>query len=385
MPTRPSPVTVIHLLDAAGGDGQLWGKERVAHWLMEAQLASGEVLPLLRTLTPKLLNEVAGRSGIDSQAIAQTVTKDPRPYVAGLRKALDQQPGALVHTHGYKANLIGRAAKWAGVKMGGLISTCHGWVETTRSLRVYNALDRFTSRYSDAATVPAPNMQERMPRGTIFLPNGIPDAPVPTPEEEQALRAKLRIPSGAIVAGTLGRLSAEKGIDVLIDAVRQTSSVPNLVWIVAGTGPLADDLKRAETELPNLRFIGYVEGSEGLLPAIDVFVQPSWTEGLSLALLEAARAQRAIVATRVGATDWAIRPQQEGLLVQKGDGTKLAEEVTRLAADEELRRDLGHAARHRFEDALNIHAMHRRLLEVYQQVLTRNSPLSIAQKADARD
>lgn len=362
------PLKVIHLLDAAGGDGQLWGKERVAHWLMEAQLASKDVYPILCTLTPKLLNDVASQAGIESHHLAETVTKDPRPYIAGLRKILEAQPGAIVHTHGYKANLIGRAAKLARVPMGGLVSTCHGWVETTRSLRLYNALDRFTSRYSDAATVPAPNMQEKMPKGTIFLPNGIPDSPLPTPDEEALLRNRLSIPTSAIVAGTLGRLSAEKGIDVLIDAVAKTQDVPNLLWVVAGTGPLADDLKRAEIQYPNLRFIGYVDGSAGLLPATDIFVQPSWTEGLSLALLEAARAGRAIVATRVGATDWAVRPPREAILVEKGDASGMAAGVSRLAADRDLRQSLGKEARRRFDEALNVDAMHRRLLEIYRSV-----------------
>jgi glycosyltransferase involved in cell wall biosynthesis len=341
---------------------------------MEAQLASRQVLPLLRTLTPKLLNDVARQSGIDSEAIADAVTKDPRPYVAGLRHTLKEHPGALVHTHGYKANLIGRAAKWAGVPMGGLISTCHGWVETSRSLRLYNMLDRWTTRFSDAATVPASNMLERMPAGTIFLPNGIPNAPVPRKEEEAALRAKLNLPPGAILAGTLGRLSAEKGIDVLIETVRLTASQPNLVWVVAGTGPLADNLVQAQAQYPNLRYIGYVDGADGLLPAIDIFVQPSWTEGLSLALLEAARAARAIVATRVGATDWAVRHQKEALLVEKGDAAGLARDVTRLASDQHLREGLAQAARERFDDALNVEAMHRSLLDIYDRVRSKRSP-----------
>jgi glycosyltransferase involved in cell wall biosynthesis len=359
---------VIHLLDAAGGDGQLWGKERVAHWLMEAQLASQDVYPILCTLTPKLLNEIASQSGIESHHLAETVTKDPRPYIAGLRRILQSHPRAIVHTHGYKANLIGRAAKLARVPMAGLVSTCHGWVETTRSLRLYNALDRLTSRYSDAATVPAPNMQAKMPKGTLFLPNGIPASPLPSPDEESQLRSKLAIPPGTVVAGTLGRLSAEKGIDVLINAVAETLNVPNLLWVVAGTGPLADDLKHAESQFQNLRFIGYVDGSAGLLPAIDIFVQPSWTEGLSLALLEAARAGRAIVATRVGATDWAVRSPSEAILVEKGDVAGLAAGVNRLAADRDLRQSLGREARRRFDEALNIDAMHRRLLDIYRNV-----------------
>lgn len=218
-----------------------------------------------------------------------------------------------------------------------------------------------------------------MPAGTIFLPNGIPQEQVPTPAEESTLRAQLGIAPHQIVAGTLGRLSAEKGIDVLIDAVARTRGVERLVWVVAGTGPLADELTRAAQEYPNLRFIGYVEGSAGLLPATDIFVQPSWTEGLSLALLEAARAGRAIVATRVGATDWAVRPNQEAILVEKGDAAGIAAGVTRLVEDADLRQSLAKRARARFDETLDIMAMHRRLLEIYRQVLARKArPAGVA-------
>ncbi|MBX9656259.1 hypothetical protein K2Y11_21795, partial [bacterium] len=54
----PEPIEVVHLVDAAGGSDQLWGKERVVAWLMQAQSASGEIRPYLRTLTEKLLTEV---------------------------------------------------------------------------------------------------------------------------------------------------------------------------------------------------------------------------------------------------------------------------------------------------------------------------------------
>jgi glycosyltransferase involved in cell wall biosynthesis len=366
-------LNVVHLVDAAGGSDQLWGKERVVHWLMEAQRSAGNVLPRLATLTNKRLTEVVAGEGFETVALTDRDTKDPRPYVRALRNYLCEISPSVVHTHGYKANLLGRAARWAGVPMRGLVGTCHGWVDTSRSLRLYNMLDRWTSASSDAVTVPSPTMLGLLGKNAHFIPNGIHDRPAPDEAERARARESLRIPPHAVVAGTLGRLSAEKGIDVLLSAARHSADVENLLWLVAGTGPLEEELRKSASDLPQVRFVGYVDGSQQFLPAIDIFVQPSWSEGLSLALLEATRSALPIVATRVGATEWAVRHEVEAYLVSAGESEKLAEFVSALARSGDLRQCLGMSARRRFDDALNISAMQRRYHELYESVANRRA------------
>lgn len=362
---------VVHIVDAAGGADQLWGKERVVLWLMEAQARSGDITPQLLTLTDTLLTRRACEAGLPADVLADVVTKDPRPYLAGLRTQLAPFPPAILHTHGYKANLLGRLARWRGVRHLGLVATCHGWVDTTASLRLYNTLDRWTSRYSDAVTVPAPSMLASLSSGALFVPNGIPQGPVPTPAERAEARLRLGLPADAVVAGTLGRLSPEKGIDVLLGAVRATQRDPRLIWVVAGTGPLEGDVRSACESQLNLRFVGYVDGPREFLPALDIFVQPSWSEGLSLALLEAARSACAIVATNVGATEWAVRDRREAFLLPAGEPQRLANDVLTLVDDSNLRSTMAAAARQRFDEALDIEAMHRAYLNIYRDVSAR--------------
>ena len=133
--------------------------------------------------------------------------------------------------------------------------------------------------------------------------------------------------------------------------------------------------------MPNIHFVGYVDGSTAFLPAIDIFVQPSWSEGLSLALLEAARAAIPMVATRVGATDWAVRDSVEATLINAGDSFALAEGVMRLAHNQSRRESMGKAARQRFDEALNIDAMQRTYLELYHRVQSkhRKSPAKVGE------
>lgn len=365
-----APLTVIHLLDAAGGEEQLWGKERVVLWLAQAQRESGNVTPLVRTLTPKLLTSAAMDAGLDSSALTTASGRSLWPYARVLKRELAIRP-AMVHSHGYKANLVARLARLMGARSTGWIATCHGWVETSAPLRLYNALDRGTSRLSDLVTVPSDSMLSRLHPGSVAVPNGIPDRPLPSNEQRESLRRAWGIERETIVAGILGRLSPEKGVDDLLKAVCQSKDDRDVAWVLAGTGPLEATVRQATQSLANLKYLGYVDGSEQFLPGIDVYVQPSRTEGLSLGLLEAARAGLAIVATRVGATEWAVRDKQEAILIAPNDPGLLSSTVTRVAGDAMLRNRLGRQARLRFEETLDIRVMHRRYLELYQMVLAK--------------
>lgn len=367
-PSLLGPLSVVHLVDAAGGSEQLWGKERVVLWLAQSQIATGQVRPRIWTLTPKLLTQTAEKDGIESASLSTKVSKNLHLYARHLRERLSAIEPSIVHSHGYKANLVSRLARRIGAPMVGLVSTCHGWVNTSISLRVYNALDRWTSRWSDAVTVPSEVMLARLPRSAVAIPNGIPDAPPASAERRTALRRLFGFQDTQIVAGVVGRLSPEKGIHELIAAAELTKNDERLVWCVAGTGPMEAALRSAREGLPNLRFVGYVDGSHAFLPAIDVFVQPSRSEGLSLSLLEACRGGLAIVATRVGATEWAVRNDREAVLISPGAADCLAEAVKRVSDDPLLRARLGREARRRFVDALDIAVMQKRYLDLYRRV-----------------
>lgn len=368
-------LTVLHLVDAAGGDSELWGKERIILWLAEAQKNSGDVQPLVRTLTPKLLTAAAADAGIDSSALTSLSRRNLVPYARALKGELAHRASTVVHSHGYKANLVARLARMLGGRALGWIATCHGWVDTSAALRMYNALDRWTSRFSDLVTAPSQAMLRRLPAGSVAVPNGIPDCPPPTRQQRDALRRRWDFAPEDTVVGVLGRLSPEKGIEELLEAARLTRDDHRLIWALAGTGPLEEVVNVAARELVNVKVLGYVDGSDEFLPAIDVYVQPSRTEGLSLGLLEATRAGLPIVATRVGATDWAVRDEREALLLPPNDAGRLAQTVTKVASDRSLRERLGRQARKRFEEALDIRVMHGQYLELYRKVLAKRQSM----------
>lgn len=364
---RPFPVT--HVLDAHAGAGTgLWGKERLVEGLMLAQRESGELEPRLVTFTPCSLGDLMREHGMAVDVLEERHRRVPVRSLPALRRVLAARSPALIHTHGYKANLIARLARASGTSMRGLVATCHAWFDETRATRLYNVLDRETAVFSDVTTVADEKMLARMPsRGrSAYIANGIPDIDRPSLDVRHEARAAFSFPQGHTVVGFLARTNASKGIPEVLEAARRSRELP-IVWAIAGTGDLAEAIVAAA--LPNVRFLGYIQDSNLYRAAIDTYVQASHVEGLSLSLLEAMRAGLPIVATSAGSTTLAISDGVEGCIVAPGDVDALLAAVTSLATDADLARRLGTNARARFEAEFRVDRQHRDFMKIYRSVV----------------
>jgi glycosyltransferase involved in cell wall biosynthesis len=265
----------------------------------------------------------------------------------------------VIHSHGYKSNLVTRALRVAGRLPGvRLVSTCHGWSSETAALRFYHSLDRATAFLSDVTTVPDAEMLAYFPRGarTAHVANGIPDVEPLVGDEQPEIRHGARY-----VAGTLGRVSAEKGIPELLEAAAACPD-RDLMFTVAGFGELTESVTNARG---NVRYVGHVAQPHAYLDQLDVYVQASRSEGLSMALLEAMRAGKAIVATAVGATRDAVTDGETGMLVAPNRPGDLLAAVLALKRDAELAERLGANARRRFEREFRVGRQNRRFVGLY--------------------
>jgi len=160
-----------------------------------------------------------------------------------------------------------------------------------------------------------------------------------------AVRARLGVGATEPLALYAGRVTADKGVLVLLDALAR---LPALHLAVAGDGEALPELRRRASRLPRLHLLGQVAPAEisRLLAAADLFVHPSCcAEGLPSSILEAAAAGVAIVATPQGGTVEVVRSPAHGLLVPAGDPAALAEAMARLVDDPPLRARLGATAR----------------------------------------
>ena len=354
-------LVVVHVVDAMGKNDHLWGKERVIHDLMVEQRASGVVTPWLITLTPTLLSRVVASDGLRTTVLSKDAALLPLAGIRRLARLLSEQPVHVIHSHGYKANVLVRALRATGRLSGiRLISTCHGWSRHGWKLHAYNTLDRWTTSLSDYTTVPDPAMLSAFPRWarTTYVRNGVREASgAPPSPNERAYRG-----GEEFVVGTLGRIIEEKGIPEVMDVARACAD-PSMRFSVAGAGDLVERIKSDGP--PNLRYVGYIRESEAYLRSLDVYLQASHNEGLSMSLLEAMRAGVPIVATDVGATREAIQHGETGLLVQPGYPDAILEAIIKLRRDPELAATLGSRAQTLYAEQFRMRRQHERFLELY--------------------
>ena len=181
-----------------------------------------------------------------------------------------------------------------------------------------------------------------------------------------SLRPALSVGPGCVVLGVASRLDAIKGLSYLIEALAMIREKCHVHLVVVGEGPEKERLCELTRRLGlsgNVSFVGYQTNVSEWLEAMDVFCLPSLSETLSLGLLEALRAGKAIVATHVGGIIEAVKDEQEALLVPPEQAPALATAILRLADDATLRGELGANARKRFEGEFTESRMRRQLAD----------------------
>lgn len=149
----------------------------------------------------------------------------------------------------------------------------------------------------------------------------------------------------------VGRLSAVKGVPVLLEAFAQARAArPDLQLTLVGDGPdraalEAEAAGRGLTEA--VSFTGYRSQAEvaGMLAQHDVLVLPSFAEGVPVVLMEAAAAAMPVIATAVGGVGELVRHDDTGLMVPPGDSAALSAAILRLMGDAEARARMGAAGR----------------------------------------
>lgn len=340
-----------------GGTEHLWGKERVVALLMREQRACGSVAPVLITFSNGLLGESLAREDFPVASLSAGPSHGIGNTVGRLAALLKTMPVDVIHSHGYRANIIARALRVSGRARGiRIVSTCHGWVNSTSKLRLYNAVDRWTSMISDVIVVPDSRMLAALP--AVARRRHVPNA---VPELEADQNAEPFARPGDFVVGTLGRVSREKGIPEFL-AAAQDFPDPGVAFAIAGDGELTPEVREVGN---NVTYAGYFARPERYIAGLDVYVQASRSEGLSLALLEAMRAGKPIVATDVGATSDAVTHGESALVVPPLRADALRAALLTLRADPDLAARLGRNARARFEADFRITRQHERYFDLY--------------------
>lgn len=241
------------------------------------------------------------RDRLDAAGLAWSAL--PRGLGA-LRRAIRRGRPGLLHTHGYKANLLGRlAGRWLGVPV---VATYHAGDRPPGRLAAYDLLDRWTSCLGGRLAVSRPILA-RLPWGGTLAPNfvALPDEPAaagPTPS-----------------IGFVGRLSHEKGPDLFCAL---PAKVPGAAFEVFGDGPLRADCEALSQG--QVRFHGARPGMAGAWGGIGLLAITSRAEGLPLAALEAMAHGVPVAAFAIGGLPELVTDGVDGFLVPPGDVPALA-------------------------------------------------------------
>lgn len=312
---------------------------------------------------PELLTE-AKRLGLATQAV-RCKSKFDWAAVQGLQKICQTQNADLLHCHGYKEDIIGSFVPLPK------IATNHLWKRSTFPAKVYSYLDAVALRFFDhivAVSQPVSQDMRRvyLPEKKIsVIPNGIDPTPFlvkqsPTLIAEQ--KALLGISQEQLVAITVASLTVEKGHETLFKALAQLRSRggQKFILLVVGDGPHRSALEAAVQHYDlceNVSFLKQRSDIALLLSLADVFVLPSYREGLPIALLEAMAAGKAIIASDVGDIGFALSHGEVGMLVASGDSEALSAGLERLFRDSILREQLSQAAQQRVKTCFSAEAM----------------------------
>jgi glycosyltransferase involved in cell wall biosynthesis len=168
------------------------------------------------------------------------------------------------------------------------------------------------------------------------------------------------------VAVYTGRISHEKGVDVLLEAWTRWKKPPEATLLIVGDGPEAPRLK--EKAGLDVRWSGATGDVGTCLQAADVLVLPSRGEALSNSLLEAMACALPCIATRVGGTPEVLGDGKRGILIPPEDPEALAKALNDIASDPDLRKRLGQAGRSAVEDRFSIKATAAFYINLYEEL-----------------
>jgi len=288
-----------------------------------------------------------------SIAVVPTLTS-PARSVGSVFRLLSRLRPDVVHTHfvsGYVLLLTATVARFCGVRR--LVSTLHNpldshWIWHRRL--AYNLHDRVLAVSEDALRTLAtagihPNIMT-----THYL--GLFGDRVGRPEDRRELRETLGIPQNCVVIGTIGYDTARKGFDLLLNALSALLSVDrSLHLIMIGVDPRTSSLPSLAARLGverNIRWGGVRDEGWRLLKAADIYAQPSLSEGLPLAVMEAMAMGLPVVASRAGGMPEAVLDGVTGYLATVGDVPTLVQAFQRLLEAPDRIVSMGQAGRQRF-------------------------------------
>lgn len=366
------------------GDSQYGGGSRIVLALLEAAVEAGHEVWVVAT-NERFQQEIAAAGGhpVALDCVRRRINPiwDLRGWWRLFRHFRHARYD-LVHTHTSKGGMVGRTAAWLA-RVPSIVHTVHGFAfhEESRPAVVglialiekcgavfcdrLVTVSRFHRRWAlELGIAPAPKVEA--------IPNGITPLTPPSGFDRDAFRAALGLGPKDLMLLGLGRLAPQKGFGDLLDAtVPVAAARPDCRVLIAGTGPLADELAAQRAALglgDQVSLLGFRSDITELYLAADIVVQPSLWEGLSISLLEALSLGRPVVTTTINSNLEVLTGKDAAVLVPPKDPQALAAAVLTLADEPQRRLELGARARSLFLAGYTPRNMTEAYLALYRQL-----------------
>jgi glycosyltransferase involved in cell wall biosynthesis len=298
-----------------------------------------------------------------------------------IRKAIGERLPSIVHTYFFWSILFGRILKWEG-KIRTLVENRedqgfawgaheYSWLRRTKGLP-----DRIICVSEAVRQVVLE--RERQDEGRVeVIRNGVDPFTASVSEEEaMKVRSELGITADHLVVGMVANFNRSvKGVSRFLDAVPEiVREVPSARFLLLGRGKEEKALREKARALGVEAFVifaGFKPDIHRYYAIMDVSALTSFSEGLSITLLESMRCGVPVVATRVGGNPEVVSDGVTGYLVPPGDVSSFASKTVELLLDKDLRNRMGVEGRRRVERYFLLGDVASRYLETYEGLLSR--------------
>lgn len=296
-------------------------------------------------------------------------------WIWKLKKRIDKENPDVIFTHGFNGAIMMLLERVFMRMRVSVVCSYHGAYHAPTKLKklmepLYNSLPIWIYKRIAKRVICVENRSRYYlcSKGVdsdkvVTVHNGIMDIPVQSP-----VNLSTYIDESVPTLLTASRITEVKGLPYLLHALKILKDKGlKFHYFMIGEGP---DLHKLKVQCHSMgldsviTFMGYQSNVAEWLAACDIFVLPSLYEYHSIAVLEAMRSGKAIVATTVGGNTESITNGVEGLMVPPADSGALAAAIEKLLVDIDARVQFGFAARRRFEKEFTEIVMMRNLIRV---------------------
>lgn len=364
-------------------------KKRILHLITGLDVGGAETM-LLKTL-PLLQDDfdnrvccIRGHGPIGKQLGAKGIPisyldlRHPADIAAifRFRKIIgDFKPDLLV-TYLIHSDLFGRIfGRLFGIKK--ILCNRRGFYLNWKSLRL---IDRITGRLASGYIAQTRHAKETLardlhipPKLISVIPNAIDFDRIQAPIDPAGIRATFDIPPSHILFVCVSTLKPGKGLDELLEAfARIHTGIPSIALLLIGDGPLRETLETKARHLaayPAIHFLGHRDDVHDILQTSDIFVLPTYSEGMSNAILEAMQCHLPIITTNIEVNQEILSHDKSGLLVPVRNVDALATAMHRLALEPDTCHRLGAAAYETARQSFDINSVIAMIRETYTSYL----------------